>query len=291
MINEEYQYYLGIKTVEELYEHFKSEVNRLDFLNELRDFSESVINSQKKYTPNEATILGLMVNMHKVYVVSLDAYTKKRNEEISWLGRMMYEAHITMKYLIKNGANAQKKFRLISYRNRHKFVNEKVLSDKDAIGLRMIYDVRLRNDKFTIEDLNKEFQTNKNGKLHNFGFKGILKDVNGCESNEEYNTLYGFGSDNSHPNWNDILNNCVELRDGFYRPKISFNSIDGFEHIKKTAIMLIYSIMDFQEYFNFKLEVDPRKYSSPLVCLSGMEKSQMIFIPAELIEEIKFVEK
>ena len=49
--------------------------------------------------------------------------------------------------------------------------------------------------------------------------------------------------------------------------------------------------MDFQEYFNFKLEVDPRKYSSPLVCLSGMEKSQMIFIPAELIEEIKFVEK
>lgn len=291
METSEYQYYKGINTQEDLIEHFNLEENRSLFLNEICDFSKTILNYDRKYTPDEATVLGLMVNMHKLYVVSLNAYFQKRNEEIGWLNRMMYEAHKTMLYLIKKGTDTQRKYRLVGYHNHHTLLNEKILTDINAFYIRYIYDNRLRNDVFTIEDLNKEFSNNKHGKLHKNGFFGVHDEVNGGEYKDHYNLFYGFGSDSSHPNWYDTLKNYVVFQNGYYKPNIEFSSNDGFIFINHIASLLINSIMDFQENFKIYTDVDARKYNSVIHYLSAKKNEDFIYIPEELIKNIEYRDK
>lgn len=287
----EFKYYRGINTVDGIKEHFSSFENRVGFFREIADFSKSVVESKKQFTPNEATILGLTVRMYKLYNICFNAYLNKRNEEITLFNRMMYESYITLHYLIKNGSDIQKKYRLVGYCNHFKLLNDKIITNSNVFGIKQIYDIRLHNDGFTIGDLKDEFAHNKNGKIHEKGFRGVFEDVTTSEDKDHYLIFYGFGSDSSHPNWNDSLNYDVEFQNGYYIPKLECGTKDGFNEMKLIALFLLDSLILFQEYFKIKIEEDVMKFYSVIHVFNSIKSDDIIFVPIESIENININDK
>lgn len=150
---------------------------------------------------NHATVMGLLVKILKCYQECVKLYEEEKCELISLYSRIIYEAFIKMKYLIKYGEKTQKHYRLISYKSRFDFY----IKTKDEEGERKnYYWVRnkkfldaLSEDGFTLEDLG----TVKNWKLDGKNFRQLLQEI---ESDELYTSLYGIGSDSVHSDWGEI---------------------------------------------------------------------------------------
>ena len=73
-----------------------------------------------RYAPNDATVVGLFVKLHKGLEILFSAHNSGALDAVWPLMRINFEAYIKMRYLIREGKDAQKEYRLKSYKNRYK---------------------------------------------------------------------------------------------------------------------------------------------------------------------------
>ena len=76
--------------------------------------------------------------------------------------RIIYEAYIKMRYLIKYGEGAQKEYRLCSYNNRYKFY-QTYKEDSNPIARIAIekFKADINNEEFSIEEIEEAYVKKK----------------------------------------------------------------------------------------------------------------------------------
>ena len=72
------------------------------------------------YDRNQATVLGAFVKQYQLFQSFVRASRDGDVAATIIFQRILFEAFIKMKYLIKHGEEAQKEYRLCSYKNRYK---------------------------------------------------------------------------------------------------------------------------------------------------------------------------
>ena len=118
--------------------------NTIMMLNKIIDpFEENI----PLFDKNEATIVGLFIKQTKLLADFYNAYKADNIHLCLILSRVLYEAYIKMSYLIIHGEEAQKEYRLYSFKDRYRFFKNS--KDKEN----GYFDVR--NKKF-LEDLKSE---------------------------------------------------------------------------------------------------------------------------------------
>ena len=105
--------------------------NTIMMLNKIIDpFKENI----PLFDKNEATIVGLFIKQTKLLADFYNAYKADNIHLCLILSRVLYEAYIKMSYLIFHGEEAQKEYRLYSFKDRYRFFkNSKILST--TVGL------------------------------------------------------------------------------------------------------------------------------------------------------------
>lgn len=73
------------------------------------------------FDKNEATIVGLLIKQAKLLSDFYNAYKTGNIHLCLLLSRVLYEAYIKMSYLIIHGEEAQKEYRLYSFKDRYRF--------------------------------------------------------------------------------------------------------------------------------------------------------------------------
>ena len=153
---------------------------------------------------NKATVLGLFNKQYRLFRHFVECYKSDKIEICVILQRIIYEAFLKMRYLIKNGEIAQKQYREYSYRNRLSFY-EQTHNSEDCQGY---FDVR--NEKFLL-DLENEGLAIDDIKKSNKPFPNMDKLIAELEVNKEqkgdnvfYKSLYGIPSDSIHSDWGEI---------------------------------------------------------------------------------------
>lgn len=149
------------------------------------------------YDKDQATILGLYHKQVMLYLDYIQAYKENKLHLIFLYQRIIYEAYIKMRYLMKYGADAQNSYRLYSYKNRKDFFDSHSSEDSGYF--------KVRNDKFLLDlaedDFNLEDFKNMNKSFGGKNFKQLV-----AEFSEEdfYSSIYGIGSDSIHSDWGEI---------------------------------------------------------------------------------------
>ena len=112
--------------------------------------------------------------------------------------RIIYEAYIKMRYLIKHGEDAQKEYRLCSYKNRYKFYQSYKEAPNDIAKIAIEkFKADINNEEFSIEDI-----ANAKDKRA-FGGKSNLQLVEEFDQKETYTSVYGYLSDAVHTDWGE----------------------------------------------------------------------------------------
>ncbi len=146
---------------------------------------------------NDATIAGLFIKQVKLFKDLYNTYKSGDTHLYLILYRIIYEAFIKMKYLIEHGAEAQKDYRLYSFKDRYNFYKE-TKDKKDGY-------FQVRNNKFLL-DLEAEGFTLKD--LENlkksFGGKSMRLLIEEIDGKGLYNSLYAMMSDTIHSDWGEI---------------------------------------------------------------------------------------
>ena len=146
------------------------------------------------YSLNEGTIVGLITRIIKLYKELINKYQQNEGEILTIFVRLIYESFITLKYLIKNGHQSQKNFRIISYKSRYE--NYKLLckepDQNHPIIKRQLIKLKnkLKVDGFTIADLETENQKKGRWKLDGKSFRKIHSEV---DLTQLYSFIYGAG--------------------------------------------------------------------------------------------------
>ena len=180
-------------------------------LGRLIDLLSRVLNHEKHpnyYDLNESTIVGSVIRIVKLYQEYIWYQELNKLEIQSLFARPIYESFIITKYLIKNGTESQRHFRLISYQARHQnFKKLMELNDSEHPIIKrqlLKLQTKLKVDGFTIEDLQSEDnrRNNKKWKLDGKSFWKIHSEV---DNEDLYSFIYGVGSDSVHGNWQEIF--------------------------------------------------------------------------------------
>lgn len=187
---------------------------------------------------NKATVLGLFNKQYRLFRHFIECYKSDKIEICVILQRIIYEAFLKMRYLIKNGEIAQKQYRVYSYRNRWE-VYEHTNNTEIAHGY-----FNVRNSKFLL-DLENEGLAIDDIKKSNKPFPNMDKLIAELEVNKEqkgdnvfYKSLYGIPSDSIHSDWGEIRQLYLEkaasneyfvdidkVNDGHYRHLMPFTDI------------------------------------------------------------------
>lgn len=153
-------------------------------------------NAVISYSADDATIVGLMVKQYKGFKKIVEAFESEMFDAEIVYFRINYEAYIKMLYLILEGKEARKEYRLKSYRNRYNEYKEKRDDSISSVFCnKFVADVMA--DGFSLAD----FDSVKNWGLGNMSFKGL---VTKFQQQELYNILYGVFSDPIHSDWGEI---------------------------------------------------------------------------------------
>ena len=151
---------------------------------------------------NHATVIGLLVKILKSYQECVEFYEEEKYEPISLYSRIIYEAFIKMKYLIKYGEKIQNHYRLISYKSRFDFYRKTKEEEGEHKNYYWVRNTKfldaLSEDGFTLKDLDA---VGKKWNLDGKNFRQLLQEI---ESEELYTSLYGIGSDSVHSDWGEI---------------------------------------------------------------------------------------
>lgn len=170
---------------------------------------------------NDATVVGLFIKQFKLFKDLYNAYKSGNTHLCMILNRIIYEAFIKMKYLIAHGIEAQKDYRLYSFKNRYN--NYKETKDKkDGYSLvrnkKFLLD--LEEEGFTLDDL-------KNLK-RSFGGKNMSQLIEEIDGKGLYNSLYAMMSDTIHSDWGETRQMYLQKNeDNMYFPKYEKEEIHG----------------------------------------------------------------
>lgn len=122
------------------------------------------------YDRNQATVLGIFVKQYQLFQSFVRASRDCDMSATIIFQRIIYEAYIKMQYLIKYGEDAQKEYRLCSYKNRYKFYQSNIEAPNDIARIAIEkFKADINNEEFSIEDIANA----KNKKA--FGGKSNLK--------------------------------------------------------------------------------------------------------------------
>lgn len=199
-------------------------------LAELIDMLSRMINKETHpnyYNINEMTIVGSITRIIKLYKEVVINYELNKLEILTLFARPLYESFIITKYLIRNGEISQKNFRLVSYRARFKNLQIlNMLEDKShPIIQRQITKLiaKLKEDGFTISNLEEEERNNKDWKLDKKSFWKIHSEV---DSSDLYSFIYGAGSDAVHGNWQEIIDYQTDEKGNGYFGFLNYEKCD-----------------------------------------------------------------
>lgn len=212
-----------------------------EFSSEFSIIIETSIDSYKDdlilYNVNDATIVGLYTKLYKYLKLLLRAYKEGEYDLVVLISRPLYEAFVLMKYLILKGEESQINYRLVSYKNQYKKIQE--LEGKGGIGKVMLskFHSDIESDGFTIEDFEKEDSKQKVKKwaLDSKNFYNIHKEV---ENTDTYPYSYGMISEVIHSGWRDIRQLHLNWKDKKAVPRIEF-----YRNTDIRIIVPIFSIM------------------------------------------------
>ena len=175
-----------------------------------------------QYDPDEATIVGLLVKQHKSLEQLIHAHDSGFLD-VAWpFIRINYEAYIKMLYLIRGGKDAQRDYRLKSYKNRYRMYekyNKKGNGVTDVFLYKFLEDIK--SDGFTIQD----FEAVASWKA--FEGKSFEKLMIEFEPEDLYLSSYALSSDSIHSDWGDIRQLHLQERDGCYAVKIEPKKYHG----------------------------------------------------------------
>lgn len=219
-------------------------------LGELIDILSRVINHEKHpnyYNLNESTIVGSITRIVKLYQEYIKYQELNKLEIQSLFARPMYESFIIAKYLIKNGPESQRNFRLVSYRARHQnFKKLMELNDNEHPIIKrqlLKLETKLKVDGFTIEDLELEDNkpNNKKWKLDGKSFWKINSEV---DNKDLYSFIYGVGSDAVHGNWQEIFDFHLTRKEGGFFGFLNYEKCDCRVIVPMNSIV-IESLLEF----------------------------------------------
>ncbi|HRG28857.1 MAG TPA: DUF5677 domain-containing protein [Chitinophagales bacterium] len=220
-------------------------------LAELTDMLSRLRNSETHpnyYNINEMTIVGSITRIIKLFKEVVINYELNKLEILTLFARPLYESFIITKYLIQNGVNSQINFRKVSYRAR--FENLKVLNELEdktpAIIQRQIIKLnsKLKEDGFTISDLEEEEKKNKQWKLDGKSFWKIHSEV---DNKDLYSFIYGVGSDAVHGNWQEIIDFHITEKESGYFGFLNYEKCDCRSIVSINSIA-IESIVEFLKW-------------------------------------------
>ena len=150
------------------------------------------------YDRNQATVLGIFVKQYQLFQSFVRASRDCDMSATIIFQRIIYEAYIKMQYLIKYGEDAQKEYRLCSYKNRYKFYQSNIEAPNDIARIAIEkFKADINNEEFSIEDIANA----KNKKA--FGGKSNLELVEEFDQKEIYTSVYGYLSDSIHTDWGE----------------------------------------------------------------------------------------
>jgi hypothetical protein len=210
--------YFKIKTIDDISVALKTDIFFNDYLKELSELTSYIIDPSKEncisYSINDGTIVGLFVKIVKCHNEIITAYLNKKGDVLMWLSRPLYEAFVLMKYLIVNGKDSQRNYRLVSYRNRFKRLAECKMRNSaiDKVMLTKFYDA-IKVDGFSEIDFETEDKQpkSKKWKLDGKNFGELHREV---ENPNTYSYVYGTLSEFIHSGWGEArqynLKQCSE---------------------------------------------------------------------------------
>jgi len=200
------------------------------------------------YNINEMTIVGSITRIIKLFKEIIINYELNKLEILTLFARPLYESFIVTKYLIRNGINSQINFRKVSYRARFKnlkFLNEVEYKTHPIIQRQIIkLNSKLKEDGFTISDLEKEDKKNKQWKLDGKSFWEIHSEV---DNTDLYSFIYGAGSDAVHGNWQEILDFHITNKENGYFGFLNYEKCDCRSLVLINSIA-IESIIEFLKW-------------------------------------------
>lgn len=236
--------YGKIQTIIDIERALSSDNFIKEYADELRLIIETTIDPSEKdtyiYDVNDATIVGLFTKLYKYFKLTLSAYEDGQYDTTVLISRPLYEAFVIMKYLILNGENSQRHFRLVSYRRRFEKMQE--LEQVGAISHVMLEKFKhgMEIDGFKIEDFKEEKNKQKgNGKKWELDGKNFSEIQKAVEDSRTYPYVYGMLSDVIHSGWGDIRQMHLNWCEGN-------QAVPKMEFYKSTDIRIvvpIFSIM------------------------------------------------
>ena len=150
------------------------------------------------YDRNQATVLGIFVKQYQLFQSFVRASRDCDMSATIIFQRIIYEAYIKMQYLIKYGEDAQKEYRLCSYKNRYKFYQSNIEAPNDIARIAIEkFKADINNEEFSIEDIANA------KKKRAFGGKNISQLVEEFDQKEIYTSVYGYLSDAIHTDWGE----------------------------------------------------------------------------------------
>ena len=150
------------------------------------------------YDRNQATVLGIFVKQYQLFQSFVRASRDCDMSATIIFQRIIYEAYIKMQYLIKYGEDAQKEYRLCSYKNRYKFYQSYKEAPNDIAKIAIEkFKADINNEEFSIEDIANA------KKKWAFGGKNISQLVEEFDQKEIYTSVYGYLSENKKTDWGE----------------------------------------------------------------------------------------
>ena len=220
-----------------------------------------MINTEKYpnyYNLNEATVVGSITRIIKLFQESVASCSKNKLEIFSQFTRPLYESFIVAKYLMRNGEESQRNFRLVSYRARYEnFKKLQEIEDKNhpIIKRQLIkLETKLKVDGFTIDDLISESKKGKKAwKLDGKSFWKIHSEV---DYKDLYSFIYGVGSDAVHGNWQEIFDFHLTRKESGYFGFLNFEKCDCrvLVPLNSIVIEIIQEFLEWNDSLNKKIE-------------------------------------
>lgn len=201
------------------------------------------------YNLNEATVIGSITRIVKLFQESVNFYEQDKLELLSQFTRPMYESFIVVKYLMRKGEDSQRNFRLVSYRARYENLKKlQELEDNSHPIIKrqlMKLETKLEVDGFTINNLIEESKKkNKAWKLDGKSFYKIHSEV---DYEDLYSFIYGVGSDAVHGNWQEIFDFHLTRKGNGYFGFLNYEKCDCRVLVPLNSIV----IESFQEFLKW----------------------------------------
>lgn len=202
------------------------------------------------YSIDEAPIIGLFVRIYKLFDALTYHYCENHGEIVVLFKRPIFESYVTMKYLIKNGLESCKSYRMSSFasaKKHYKHISKKRENNTQLspIEKRIMWKIsnRLKENNFTFEELDQ----NKNWRIDGKSFKDLLRSLNFFDSEIAYNFVYSSESSYIHGDWYDVKIMHLFEEKGEYFPKLEHDRVHVI-YINPSMSLCLTAIIDFLEW-------------------------------------------